>query len=336
MNWSKLGPGNISIVYLYAVLFILFAIWIPDLWFDGVTQRTVLNITFPARAILAVALVVPLLAGAFDLSIAGTMSLSAIMVSWLIVVQGWDMWPAMGVALLVALAAGALNAFLVVWVRINSFIATLGTGAVLLAFAEYVSGGVQITGLPDSFKDLARRELFADIQIKIVYVLVIALVAWYVIEHTPIGRYLQATGDNPDAARLAGVQTGRYVAASLMWSALIAGFAGIMQTAQINAGNANVGTPFLLPAFAAAFLGSTQFKGRFNVWGAVAAVWVLASGVQGFRLAIDSVNFRRILDDLFFGVALILAVGFSQLLERYREHAAAQRRTKQAMEESTT
>jgi ribose transport system permease protein len=322
-----IAPGNISIVYLYAFGFILFTLWIPDLWLNWTTHKAVLNIQFAGQAMVAVALVLPLLAGVFDLSIAGTMNATAITSSWLVVNQEWNVGAAIAASMVVALIAGGFNALLVVGVRINSFIATLASGAILTAYAEWRSGGILITGLPDSFKNLARQQLLWGIQLKVLYVLVIAAVIWYIVEHTPSGRYLQATGDNEPAARLAGVRTNQYIVMSLMTSAAIAGFVGIVQTASINSGNARVGDPFLLAAFAAAFLGSTQFKGRFNVWGTLAAVWVLLSGVKGIELAVRSF---RWLNSLFFGVALIVAVGFASLLQRYREHRAAAQRTAEA------
>ena len=274
---------------------------------------------------MAVGLVAPLLTNTFDLSIAGVMSLSSVLVSWLQTPHaqngpGWDMWPAMLVTMLVALLCGAVNALLVVGVRINSFIATLATGAVITSMAEYRSGGVQIP-VSKAFQRLSKNQMFWGIQAKVGYLVVIAFALWYVIEHTPVGRYMHATGDGREAARLAGVQTSRYVVVALMTCSFIAGFAGMVAAAQ-TAGNATSGSPYLLPAFAAAFLGSTQFRGRFNVWGTVASVFVLASLVAGLKRAIHSQGVIRILDGLFFGLALIVAVGLSKLLERYREHTA--------------
>ena len=327
-SWRrKLSPANVSIVYIYLAGFLIFLLWIPDLWLSWTTHKSVLNIQFAVPAMVAVGLVVPLLAGAFDLSIAGVMNATAITVSWLIVDQGWNTFAAIAAAMVVALVAGVLNGVLVVRVGINSFIATLATGAIWNAYAQWRSGGLQITNLPDSFKDLARNEVAFGIQLKVVYLFVIAIVLWYTIEHTPIGRYLQATGDNEDAARLAGVQTKRYVFGSLIVSASIAGFAGIVQTAAVGAGNEAIGNPFLLTAFAAAFLGSTQFKGRFNVWGTVASVWVLLSLVKGVELALES---YRWLNSLFFGVALLGAVGLSIVMGRRKTRLEARRRAREA------
>lgn len=318
------GPGRISIVYLYAAGFILFALWIPGTWLTTVTHQSVLNISFAVPGLAAMAVLVPLAAGTFDLSIAGTMSASAITTAWLIVDHHWSMWPAIAIGMLAALVAGLVNGLLVVVVRINSFIATLATNAVLGAYATWRSGGIQITGFGQNFTNLSGHVVGAGVQIKVLYLAVVAAILWYVLEHTPIGRYLQATGDNPAAARLAGVRTQRYVFCSLITSALIAGAAGIIQASTVGAGDSSLGTAFLLPAFAAAFLGSTQFKRRFNVWGTLAAIWVLASGVQGVTLAVGSFSW---LNDLFFGVALIVAVGSSSLAERWQTFRASRARS---------
>ena len=330
---TALSPGRTSIVYLYVLGFVLFSLWIPDVWLSDITHRSVLNIAFAVPGIAALALLLPLSAGAFDLSVAGTISATAVTTASLMVNNAWGMWSAIAAGMVVALVAGLVNGLLVVVVGIDSFIATLATNAVLLAYAEWKSGGIQITGFSQDYVDLSAHPLFGGIQIKVLYLAVLAVILWYVMEHTPFGRYLQATGDNAAAARLAGVRTSRYVYISLVASALIAGAAGIIQTSTIGAGSATAGNSFLLPAFAAAFLGATQFKRRFNVWGTLAAIWVLASGVQGVTLAVGSFSW---LNNLFFGVALIIAVGMSSLLVRWQGFRASRARIAVARDGSDT
>ena len=139
------------------------------------------------------------------------------------------------------------------------------------------------------------------------YLLIIAFVLWWLTAHTPAGRYLYAIGGNPEAARLSGVRIERYTTVALVLSATIAGVAGIM-FASLNGPSLNFGGTLLLPAFAAAFLGSTQLiPGRFNVWGTLLAIFVLATGVQGLQL----VSGASWLNDMFNGVALIIAVALS-------------------------
>ncbi len=104
-----------------------------------------------------------------------------------------------------------------------------------------------------------------------------------------------------------GVRINRYTTFALVTSATIAGFAGVMFSS-LNGPSLDFGSTLLLPAFAAAFLGSTQLiPGRFNVWGTLLAIYVLAIGVQGLQL----VSGASWLSDMFNGVALIIAVALS-------------------------
>ena len=154
-----------------------------------------------------------------------------------------------------------------------------------------------------------------------VYLAVVALLAWYVIEHTPAGRRMHATGASPDAARLAGVSTQRYTFAAFVASGVIASLAGLLLLGKIGQVAAAVGAPYLLPMFAACFLGTTQLKpGRFNVWGTVLALYLLAVGVTGLQLAGGSLW----ITDMFNGVALVVAVAVAVVLEKRR--AASRRR----------
>jgi ribose transport system permease protein len=311
IKWKTFHPRNIGVVYLYALIWVVFMTWVPETWFTWLTHRSVLN----ANAILvvvAIGLLVPLAAGVFDLSIAGTISASSVVAGWGMVEQDWSYPVAIAAALLVGVVVGNVNGFLVVKIRIDSFIATLGMSSILTAFAVWRSNNRSILGFPDSFKSLA-TEFAWGLNKTVILAIVLAFALWFIVEHTAIGRYLFATGGAREAARLAGVQTDRYVWGSLVTSAVFAAIGGVMLAAQFGSTQAQSGSPYLLPAFAAAFLGSTQFKRRFNVWGAVLAVFVLQSGVKGLQLAGVGTTW---IEALFFGVALIVAVGFSSYRKR--------------------
>ena len=310
-KWKKLHPRNIGVVYLYALIWIVFSLWIPDTWTMWLTHRSVLNQN-AILMVVAIGLLVPLAAGVFDLSIGATISASAVTAGWGMVEAEWSVPVAILVALLVGVLVGFINGLLVVKVKIDSFIATLAMSSVLTAYSVWRSNNRSILGFPDSFKNLA-TEFVWGVNKTVIVALVIAFVFWYVFEHTAAGRYLFATGGAREAARLAGVQTDRYVWGSLMVSSTFAALGGVLLAAQFGSAQAQSGAPYLLPAFAAAFLGSTQFKRRFNVWGAMLAVVVLQSGVKGLQLAGVGTTW---IESLFFGVALAVAVGFSTFRKR--------------------
>ena len=146
---------------------------------------------------------------------------------------------------------------------------------------------------------------------------------WYVLECTPLGRHLLATGANPEAARLAGVRTDRMVWGSLVVSAVVAGLAGIIYGAKVGSFSNTFGPPLLFPAFAAVFFGSTQFKNRANVWGTIAAVYTLAFGVKGLQLAFSGGVYW--ITPLFNGLALLVAVALAsrKAIPRLRPKAVA-------------
>ena len=277
---------------------------------------------------LGIAVMLPLAAGAFDLSVGATTNLTAVTVAVLQTNHGYGMWTSILIAVLVGVAVGALNGFLVVVLGISSFIATLATATVVGAVQAIVSNQSQpLPPTSTSWSQLTQHTVFG-FQIVVVYLIVLALIVWWLVEHTPAGRYLYAVGGNAEAARLSGVRVGKWVWLSFIGSGLIAGIAGVLYCS-LNGPALTFGAGLLLPAYAAAFLGATQLiPGRFNVWGTVIAVYILATGVRGLQL-VTSVQW---LNDMFNGVALAAAVGFAV----WRQKKAATRRTAERLQRPST
>ena len=311
LKWKQFHPRNIGVLYLLGLIWIIFALWVPDTWFTWLTHRSVLNQN-ALLTIVALGLLIPLAAGVFDLSIAGSISASSVIVAWGMTEAAWSPVVAIAAALCFGVLVGVVNGFLVVKIHIDSFIATLGMSSILVAFAIWRSNNRSILGFPESFKSLTSTFAWG-LNKSVLYALVIAVILWFILEHTALGRYLFATGGAREAARLAGVQTDRYIWGALICSATFAALGGVLLASQFGSTQAQSGAPYLLPAFAAAFLGATQFKRRFNVWGTVLAVVVLQSGVKGLQLAGVGTTW---IESLFFGIALIVAVGFSSYRKR--------------------
>jgi len=304
---AALSFRNISAIYIFVVIFITFSLWVPDTFLKLDTWKAMID-SQAVTAVLAVGLVIALSARAFDLAIGAELGLGAVLVSWLLVNKGLAIPVAIGLTLLVGALVGLVNGLLIVRVKIDSFIATLGMSSVLLAMIAWVSDSQQILGLPDGFQKLGTTEILG-LTLPVYLMLAVALVVWYVLERTPAGRRVYATGGNIDAARLAGVRVSLVTVGALVSCGMIAAFAGCLVSANLGAGDPTIGPAYLLPAFSSAFLGSTQFRGgRFNVWGTVVAVYVLATGVKGLQLAGAPVW----IPDLFNGAALLLAVGLAK------------------------
>lgn len=200
---------------------------------------------------------------------------------------------------------------MIVRLRVNSFIATLGVSQVLLAAVLLISGNRQLVGtFPSSWSNLGLNTV-AGVPLVDVYLVCLALVLWYVLEHTRIGRYLFATGGNAESSRLAGVPTNRLIWGSLVASGAVCGLAGVLYNMRVGEFDSTVGPGYLFPAIAAVFLGASQLSRRPNVWGTLIAYFALAFGIQVLSLISSSAAVCS--EPLFQGVALVIAVALTMM-----------------------
>ena len=311
---------NMSAVYIFVVLFVVFAVWTPDSFLAPGTWRSLLDAE-AITALTALAALIPLVTGAFNLAVGAEVGLGGILAAVLLAKAGLPVPLTVVLTLLVGAMVGLVSGLVITKVRIDSFIATLGMSSILSAAIAWLSDSQQVLGLGEDFSELAVTQVLG-ITLPVYVLVVVALVAWYLAERTPMGRRMYAVGFNPEGARLAGIDNARLQIGSLMAGGLLASLAGILLTARINVGDPSLGPSLLLPALTAVFLGSTQFRGgRFNVWGTVVAVYVLAVGIKGLQL----VGAPQWINLLFNGLALLIAVGLSRY-ERTSRRAGAIRR----------
>jgi ribose transport system permease protein len=305
------GLDRFSGLYIWAAFIAIFAIWIPHYFLASATVHSIAS-TQAVPAIVSIAVLIPLAAGAYDLSVGSMTNFCAIMVIVLQLNYHMSMWLAIIASIAAGVVMGLVNGFLVVKLHIDSFIATLGTSVVILALQGVISAENQPPSVTSQgWADLAQDSVLG-FQIVIVYLIVVAFAVWWLLEHTPTGRYIYAIGGNREAARLSGVNVGKWEWTTLACSGGLCGLAGVLYGSQ-SGPSLTFGTGLLLPAFAAVFLGSTQIRpGRVNIWGTMLAVFLLATGVTGLQL----VTGVQWLNDMFSGVALILAVGFAVWRQR--------------------
>jgi len=307
-----LAFDKIGAIYVWAAISIIFAIWVPDRFPQLETAKQILNAN-ALTALAALSITIPLATRVFDLSFAFTMSMAGVTAAHFVAV-GSPLVIALGAGMVVALLIGLVNAVVVVVMRIDSFIGTLATGSLIQALITMATGDTPIQDLKlgGGFSKIGQTDM-GGVTLPVLYAIVVAFAVWYVLEHTATGRRLYATGFNPDAARLAGVNIERLRFLSLIVSGGLAGFAGIVLASTIQSGSPSGGTPYLLPAFAAAFLGATQLKhGRFNAWGTIIAVLLLGTGTTGLALA----NAPQWAANMFVGVVLIASLAVTGLQSR--------------------
>ena len=320
---SSLSPRNIGAVYVLIVICIVFAIWAPHTFPQLATVKQVLD-NNSITALAALALIVPLSAGVFDLSFAYVMSLSGVTAAHFVAANNMNVFLAALLGIGAALVIGVINGIVVVGMQIDSFIGTLATGSLVQAFISFVTGDNSINSvrLSGTFSTISQGSV-GGIIYPVFYAVVIAAALYLFMEHSPSGRRLYATGFNPNAARLADIRVNKLRYCSLLTSAGLAGFGGVMLASSLAAGSPSAGTSYLLPAFATVFVGATIFKqGRFNAWGTIVAVIMLGTGTVGLGLVAAPLWAA----DMFTGVVLIAALGASVYQTRAKRGQAGRMR----------
>ncbi len=315
--WLKVFSfTNMSVIYVEIALIIIFSIWAPDTFPTWTTVRSVLN-GGAIAGLMALALVVPLSARLFDLSVGNVMGLANMLVAWLLVDKGLNIWVAIVITLVSALVMGIANGLVVVSARIDSFIGTLATGSLFATCVSLLSNqtisGDQLNG---TFGKIATSGV-GGIQAPFFLAVVVTLVLWVGQRYTVTGRRIYAVGFNERGAGLMGIRTSRLKFATLVVSALVAGVAGILLASSVSSGTPGIGEPYLLNAYAAAFLGSTQFGGRFNAFGTAISVILLGTGTNGIFL----VGGAPWAQSMFTGVVLLVALGVSNAEQAVRTRA---------------
>ncbi|WP_195822267.1 ABC transporter permease [Roseobacter sp. MH60115] len=301
-----------GLVILTIFLIGLFSVLLPNTFPTMLNLRAIIS-DKAIIALLSLGAMIPMAAGRIDLTVGYGIVLWHILAISLQTMLGLP-WPiAVAVVLVLGATAGFLNGLLVEVAKIDSFIATLGTGTVLYALALWHTGGRQMVGLlPDGFYALNTTFVFG-LPITAYYLVVITVVMWVVLEYTPIGRYLYAIGANQKAAQLNGIPTRKYVIGAFVASGTMTALAGVLLASKLRIGQASVGLEFLLPALVGAFLGSTTIKpGRVNVWGTIVGVVILAVGISG----IQQFGGSFWVEPLFNGVTLLVAIGIAGYAQR--------------------
>jgi ribose transport system permease protein len=308
----KLGRYGIPLLLL--LLTVGFSIARPESFFTADNYRAIVN-NETTVVLLALAAIVPLIVGEFDLSVAAVLTGGQILTVGLAAKQGWPPGLAIGAALVACVLIGLVNGIVVVVLKVPAFVATLAVGSIVGGLAIlYTDGETIFSGVPPSLTAIARAEVLG-LPLPIVYTAATVLVLWLVLGWTPMGRRMYATGGNRKAALLTGIRTDAYVVGSFMASALLAGIAGVLLGARLGSASPVDGSSLLLPAFAGAFLGATTIRpGRFNVLGTVVAVYTLAITVSGLQ----QLGAARWFEPVFNGLALVVAVSLSGWAVRSR------------------
>lgn len=308
-----------ALVLLLVAFVLVFALWKPDQFPTSANIQALLQ-SQAVNAVVALAVIVPLVTGRFDLSIGSTLTLTSLITAGMMSRHGMALVPAMGLGLGLGLVIGSINGFFVSYMGVSSLVVTLASATVMGGVIALYSGGEIISGgISHELTKLGTEKIFG-LPTLFVLMLVIAVAVWYLLALTPFGRRLTAIGSSEAAAQLVGIRVKRVIFLSFVASAFLGAVAGLLQIA--NQGSANPttgGLEIMLPALSGAFLGATVFTpGRYNVPGTIVGLFVVAVLVNGLAL----VGANPAITPIVNGVAVMAAVTLSTYLRRRRSGEA--------------
>lgn len=308
VNYGRLFE-RVALLLVWALLIGFFSFLMPRSFMNW-GNFAILFASYAPAAMLALAIIVPLTAGDYDLSVGATLTLSSCVIGvfnvWYQVPIFWAIVMALGAGL----AVGLVNAFFIIYVRIPSLVVTLGTTSLITGIVQWLTNSSTIGGIDNALIMAVVGGRFLGVPYAFYYAFVAAIVMWYIFDYTPLGRRLLFVGRGREVARLNGIAVDRVRLGALITSGVVAAAAGVLYAGVLGSADPYSGLNYLLPAFAAAFLGATTIlPGRFNPWGAIVAVYFLATGITGLTM----LGIPLWVTNVFNGGALILAVTISQI-----------------------
>ncbi|MET0886354.1 MAG: ABC transporter permease [Mycetocola sp.] len=312
-SFSDFG-SKYALIGILILLWIIFSVVNPAAFATLSNLQTILSVQ-ATTGLLALAVVVPLVAGHFDLSTGFQFGLAQSLCAVLIIREGWPPLPALCVVFVVGLLIGVVNGQLITRMGLPSFTTTLGTGMLVLGFTQWLTGNQVITGSVEAWFVNLGRQSVVGIPLPFIYLAIVAVLLFILLEYTVWGRRAYAIGANVTAARLAGIAADRQVRQAFVITEFLCALAGCISMMSLGGSSPVIGLGSLLPAFAAAFLGATCIRpGRYNVAGTVVAVYVIGVGITGLQ----QLGAQSFVQDVFNGAALLIALIISTIARRRR------------------
>lgn len=310
-GWLGTFAERYALIGAWLVIIVIFSFLRPTTFFTKGNFETIFG-SQSVLVVLTLALILPLIVGEFDLSIGANLGFSAVFIAVMNTQHGWSIWLASVVALLIGGVIGTVNAVLVVAVGVDALVATLGIGTLIQGVAFALTNYIVVAGVDERLVTAMSNTLFG-LPYSFYYGIAIAAVMSYMLRYTPIGRHLRFTGVAPEVARLSGLNVRRLRMGAFIACGVLSATGGIILLGTFGSADPNNGLNFLLPAYAAAFLGATCIRpGEFNPWGSVVAVYFLVTGITGLQL----LGLREWIQDVFYGGSLVLAVTLARVVSR--------------------
>jgi ribose transport system permease protein len=303
----------IGIGFFYLIVLVFFSLSSSHFF----TVSNALNVLTNVAVISVVSLgqAFAIIAGGFDLSVAGVLPLGAVLFA-ILVNAGFGFWAALAIVTMAGCAIGLINGLIITRIKINPLIATLGTLSITSGLAFSISDGVTIP-IADASKGWLAEFMIPGVSYYLVAFAILALAMGIVLRFTVFGRMLYSVGGNREASHLAGIRVDAITTAVYVICSALAAFSGVIVASQLLAGSATVGTDAALSSIAAVVLGGASLVGGVGgISGTLIGVLILGTIANGMVLLQVPSFYQQVAT----GAILLLGVGFSRLREVLGRH----------------
>lgn len=265
-------------------------------------------------AIIAVGQVIVIITAGIDLSVSAVVALSGVISTMVVTNNGWGVGLGMGLGVVVGGAVGVVNGLLVTYVRLPPFIATLGTLSAVGGLALLITNGQPIAA-PNNFSSLGDGHI-GPIAAPIVVMAIVAVIGWFILSRTTLGRGAYAIGSSYETARLSGIKVNRVLISVYLIQGLLAGLGGVIVASRVVTGDPSAGANYNLDAIAAAVIGGASlFGGEGTVIGGLIGALLMELISNGG----DLLNVSNFWQDFILGVVILVAVAYDQVRRRALE-----------------
>ena len=307
--FSKYG-----VLMVFIVMFIMFSIFAPNF----LRVKNLLNVSrqICTLGICAVGTTIVLISGGIDLSLGYQLSVTNVLCAYLMVKMGMHPVLAILVCLVFGVTVGAINGIIIVKSGVHSMIVTLAISQVLNGVSYLFSRGIPIYGFPAGFSILGQGTVFGIIPVSMIIMAVIFLVGHFVLTSLPFGRYLYAVGSNEEAAKLAGVNTGKVRILAHTLCGLLSAIAGVLLLSRTNSGLSSNGAGFEFNVITACVLGGvSNLGGKGTIYQALLGVLIIGFLENGMLL----MNVNEYWQLVVKGLLLLIAVVYDASVVRSSE-----------------
>lgn len=296
--WQKL-TAPLALV----VMIIFFSISSP--YFLRIDNIMTIALQTAITAITAYGMTYVIVSGCVDLSIGSTIALSGVLTA-LMLQKGFPIAIAIIITLFVGTIVGSFNGFMVAKMKLPPFIATLGAQMAIRGMAMIVTDAkpVYVQNVP-TFKMLAQYRLFNMIPLPVIYMIILAILASFLLRKTVIGRHIFAVGSNEEAARLSGIRILQVRMFAYAFSGLMAAAAGVILASRVTSGQPGIAVGYEADAVASAVIGGASMRGGHGtISGSILGAFILGVLMNGLNLLNVNQNWQTFAT----GLVVILAV----------------------------